>query len=316
MVQETIQRLEYILIVIVGLCLTTICLSPNVRGGTVSSSDCLECHEEMQESLEMTSHRLVLTEEESVVEISCLSCHSGGELHVEDPSTENIGNPSGMSLSDARDACSDCHQPHVGLDNYGYDVHSELQLKCSSCHKVHGGNQELLLSSKAEFCLKCHDAVSASFTRRSQHPLNQQNITCLSCHRFTKRRDQAITRDIERMCQNCHPEESGPFPYEHEAVNAYAVEGSGCLACHNPHGSENDHLLKQKGKELCIQCHVTPAGHESLSSLHGNIRSIENCYACHSDIHGSFVSRKLLDPMLSTRLASPQDCAECHDLTD
>lgn len=282
----------------------------------VESEVCLDCHEGQAETLAPTSHRLSGGEKLASGPVECVSCHSGAAVHIDDPSEDNIGNPKRMTAIEAREACSGCHQPHVELDNYGYDVHSELQLSCSSCHKVHGGRQELLIDTKADFCLGCHEAVASSFSRRSQHPLNQQNVTCLDCHRFSKQREQLASYDISRTCQNCHPEQSGPFPYEHAATTGYAIEGSGCMACHAPHGSENDRLLTQKGAELCIQCHVTPPGHLTLSALHSDIRSIENCYACHSDIHGSFVNHKLLDPMLSSRLGSSQDCGQCHDLTD
>ncbi|MCK5125518.1 MAG: cytochrome c3 family protein [candidate division Zixibacteria bacterium] len=282
----------------------------------ISDETCLDCHDTMQESLKNTPHQLSSLQKNTSTEIACINCHSGAEIHVEDPEVGNISNPARLEGFEARQACSNCHKPHVGMDNYGFDVHSELELNCSNCHKVHGGHSGLLLSKKAEFCLKCHEEMKNPFSRRSMHPVNQQTITCLSCHSMTKRKDMSTGFEFERVCQDCHPQQAGPFPFEHEAANAYAVEGNGCLSCHDPHGSENDKLLKQSGEELCSSCHMTPPGHLNLPALHGPIRDIENCVACHSAVHGSFTSHKLLDPFLQSRLGSPQDCNQCHDLSD
>jgi predicted CXXCH cytochrome family protein len=93
------------------------------------------------------------------------------------------------------------------------------------------------------------------------------------------------------------------------------VEGGGCGECHEPHGSENDRLLRQPDEGVCLQCHITPPGHLNMPALHGFVADIENCVACHSEIHGSFVSSRFLDPLLQGRLGSPQPCADCHDLT-
>ncbi len=283
----------------------------------IEDETCLDCHEDMQASLDFSPHQLSGTPGGKFKEVSCVSCHSGAEIHVEDPDLGNISNPSHLKGFEARQACSNCHKPHVSLDNFGFDVHSELEMNCSNCHKVHNSSEKgLLLNKKAQFCLSCHEEMQSPFLRRSSHPVMGQTITCLNCHSFVKRKDAAQAFEFERVCQDCHPQQSGPFPYEHEAANTYAVEGNGCITCHDPHGSENDKLLKQDSETLCQSCHVTPAGHMNLPALHGPIRDIENCVACHNGIHGSFTSHKLLDPMLQSRLGSPQNCNQCHDLSD
>jgi hypothetical protein len=50
-----------------------------------------------------------------------------------------------------------------------------------------------------------------------------------------------------------------------------------------------------------------------LPALHGQVGDIDNCYACHSQVHGSFTSPNLLDPNLQSRLGSAQDCSLCHE---
>jgi predicted CXXCH cytochrome family protein len=151
------------------------------------------------------------------------------------------------------------------------------------------------------------------FRRCSNHPVLQGNLTCLDCHTFTRRRDYNLLYDFNRICQDCHPEQGGPYLYEHEAVNAYSVEGSGCVACHEPHGSENDRLLRQPGNQLCRQCHI-----EHITRNHGNaweqVWSKYPCQYCHTETHGSFVSNLFLDPDLPAKFSGDCYNSGCHSL--
>ncbi len=197
------------------------------------------------------------------------------------------------------------------MDNFGYDPHAEQQLNCSSCHLVHTENSSLLLDDKAEFCYQCHTEKSNAFTRRSAHPVNQGNLTCLSCHQFTRRDDQNLAYDLNRICQDCHPQQAGPFLFEHEPVNGYSLEGSGCTECHDPHGAENDRLLKQRDNQICMQCHF-PAGHQSA---HGGIYADLACQTCHTETHGSMVSDAYLDTDLPARFGGNCYNTGCHSLS-
>jgi len=276
----------------------------------VDDEQCLECHDGYDADLAFTSHQLRSQTSRTTSQVACVSCHSDAEQHVEDPSVDNIGNPANLDGFEVTKTCSACHIGHVDLDNYGYDAHSVDQLNCAACHQVHGGTQSLLLDDSAEFCEACHTGPATGFARRSNHPLRQGALTCLSCHRFAKRQGQSLAYDLNRVCRDCHPEQAGPFLYEHEATNAYAVEGGGCVECHAPHGSNNDRLLRQPGNQLCRQCHF-PARHDIA---HGGIWADYPCQSCHTDTHGSFVSNLYLDPDLSFKFGSNCLQSGCHDL--
>ena len=247
------------------------------------------------------------------VPVACVSCHQGGEVHVEDPDVDNITNPARLDGKAAVATCTACHPGHENLDNYGFDAHTVLELNCTSCHQVHTAANTLLRDNSARFCLACHEATKADFSRRSNHPLQQGNLSCLSCHEFTRRADQDIAYDLDRICRDCHPDQGGPFPFEHAAVNAYAVEGAGCIECHEPHGSENDRLLKQPGAAVCEQCHLRPPGHETQ---HGGLAAERACQTCHTGLHGSYVSDHFLDPDLPLIINNGLQCYDsgCHDL--
>jgi DmsE family decaheme c-type cytochrome len=288
-------------------------LSANSEDLPVDDETCLDCHDEYELSVAESPHRLSSESYQPIVLIGCASCHEGAEVHIEDPSTENITNPAQLMGHEAGRTCRQCHQPHQELDNHGFDSHSNLELNCASCHRIHGFSRALLLDDRAGFCLECHSEMRAKFSRRSSHPVLQDNVTCLSCHLFTRRADHNVVYGLDRICRDCHPEQGGPFLHEHSATQTYEVGGSGCVECHDPHGSENDRLLKQPGNNLCRSCHV-----EHVTRNHNNlwdkVWSREPCQTCHIDTHGSFVSALYLDPDLPAKLGG--DCYNpgCHSL--
>ena len=285
----------------------------NAGSATIDDATCLDCHEDMNKTLHHTPHRLSSEITSPKVNISCTSCHAGGEVHIEDPSEDNISNPANLDGRDILTVCSQCHVSHRELDNYGFDNHAVLEMNCTKCHDIHGGTRSLLLDDKASFCQKCHIETKTKFHRRSNHPVMQGNLTCLSCHRFTRRQDDNVQYDINRVCQDCHPDEGGPVLYEHDAVNGYSVQGGGCVNCHEPHGSENNYLLKQRGNGLCKNCHVEHVTRHH-NQLWDEVWSKIPCQTCHIDTHGSFVSKLLLDPDLPVKFNG--DCYQsgCHSL--
>ncbi len=278
----------------------------------VDDETCLGCHDEMEETLSYTPHQLSSQYSGASLEISCSSCHSNGAVHADDPTIDNIGNPMRQIGIEAVKTCTECHQAHLELDNFGNDSHNNLQLNCSSCHKVHGRKQSLLVDNGARFCLKCHSDVKADFSRRSNHPLKQGNLTCLSCHKLSSRTDDNFSYDVNRVCQGCHQDKSGPFLYEHEAVNAYSVEGGGCVECHAPHGSENERLLRQPGDAICGTCHMVPQ--HPASPIHSFIE--KGCLNCHTETHGSFTNNLFLDSDLPTKFGTDCNQSGCHSLVE
>jgi predicted CXXCH cytochrome family protein len=84
------------------------------------------------------------------------------------------------------------------------------------------------------------------------------------------------------------------------------TDGGGCIECHDPHGSENDQLLKQPKDRLCQSCHMTPPTH---NTAHGGTYAGVDCLSCHSEIHGAISGRKLLSENLGAKFG--QSCW-CH----
>jgi predicted CXXCH cytochrome family protein len=138
-------------------------------------------------------------------------------------------------------------------------------------------------------------------------------VTCLSCHDFSGRNDVAFGHGNNANCYQCHPEQSGPFRFEHEAASSFTTQGDGCTVCHTPHGSPNERLLAQPGDRLCRQCHGLPLLH---AIKHGGIGLEYRCVECHSDIHGSYESHALLDIDLGIKIGGGPLGCYCHEVSE
>lgn len=272
---------------------------------------CLACHENKDQTLAATAHRLSSEIQHPSIDIACISCHSGGAAHIDNPGPETIGNPANMPGLAVDSVCTQCHDAHMSMDNVGMDPHIGANLSCVSCHKIHDGPASLLLDEGAEFCGQCHTAVVSQFRQRSNHPLTDGNVTCISCHNFTPKNEPVEGHGASANCFQCHPAMGGPFIYPHEAANSFSPQGGGCTECHSPHGSPNERLLNQPDNMLCRQCHGIPPGH---LSVHDGIGSRYDCLECHSEVHGSNDNLYLLDPQLGVKIGGSPDACFCHNV--
>ncbi len=277
---------------------------------TKAGEICKDCHEDYQSGLAGSAHGVALLSHK--IEINCISCHSGAAGHVENPNVENIGNPGSLAVGGVLAVCTQCHLPHLQLDNTGFDPHVGEGLSCLSCHSIHKGEDRLLRDDKTKFCGECHQGVESQFARNSNHPLKDNAVSCISCHDFTGKLEPAFAHGASANCASCHAMEGGPFLYEHDATSSFAAEGgSGCISCHMPHGSPNAQLLSRPDDLLCQQCHGTPAGHVTA---HGGRGVSSDCMECHSEMHGSNDNRWLLDPDLGAKVGTGAGSCFCHNV--
>lgn len=300
------------LAVFISIVFLLILITPAMAEDTPAIDDetCLDCHEQYDRTLRTTPHRLSSEIDNPAIDMACINCHRGGDRHIDDPSIDNITNPaSGTSLG-VIEACTECHQPHEGIDQVGFDPHLAEGLTCVSCHQVHGGSPSLLVDDSGKFCGRCHTGIKRQFESWSNHPINDGVLTCWSCHNF-KGGYTATGVHGSESCRNCHGEHSGPFIFEHDAGSSFTPETNGCIECHSPHGSSNDRLLTQPGDGLCRQCHGLMPRH---LVAHDGIGGTARCIDCHSDIHGSNDNPNFLDPMLGTIAGDGPDDCYCHSV--
>jgi DmsE family decaheme c-type cytochrome len=275
---------------------------------------CLECHEDQAESLINSPHRLTSENDiSSPITVGCYNCHDGWEEHIEDPDADNISSGPELSFNRQAEICAQCHATGHQISMVSTDPHGREGLGCSECHTVHSNsNFKLTKDDSQNFCSTCHTVTAAQFKNRTSHPLESENIRCTDCHTLDNIKKQNLMQGLDWTCQGCHPENAGPFLYEHKVTYSHLAEGQGCVECHNPHGSANDRLLTQAGDGICKQCHMVPPTHRTQ---HAGIGTHHSCIECHTEFHGSYSNNKFLDPDLNVKLVS--DCYEagCHILS-
>lgn len=159
---------------------------------------------------------------------------------------------------------------------------------------------------------KCHSELSKSPFLHS--PLKAKG--CIMCHELQKfaPADNLLPKDHpivakkmvneQKSCNLCHVEWDRKFkklPHAHSAIDK-----KGCTSCHNPHGADNKHLLKEK--EQCITCHVKGENWEkgeNREESHKALTQKKQCLNCH-EVHAG--KRK----NLLTKDIVPL-CIECHE---
>jgi DmsE family decaheme c-type cytochrome len=274
--------------------------SPASSSDTGISEDCLFCHDQYDATLEGTPHWI----RETGVAVACSYCHLGAEAHLEEPDITTITNPARAEVSTTLEICTSCHTGSHEQSMLEGSVHARNGVSCTGCHKLHENPNASLLRAEeeTELCWSCHPGERGDFSLPYRHPVNDGVMTCSECHAVHEDGLQRFTYAGENeVCYGCHEELQGPFPYPHEATLDYSTEEGGCLNCHAAHGSTQPRMLKQPYEApnfaVCSQCHVVPPGHR-FNINHGAQWDGVPCSQCHSDIHGSYFSEKLLSPAL------------------
>lgn len=308
---------KYAYTLVAGLSLTALCFAfqahSSETAAVIPSSVCLDCHEGEDAPLALigTAH-----DPAGVKVIACAECHRGPTtaLHVDDPDTYKPIIPANLPADSMAAVCTACHKDPHALNLYERDPHSVADLTCSACHKIHNTEKRayLLKAPENDVCLECHASVRSDFAQSTHHPVMEGVVACRDCHtEVAQSPKQHRTGGPAEACVECHGRMQGPFPFEHEPAVSYSVNDGGCMNCHQPHGSSFPMMLKQSYESphysLCSQCHVVPKHLNNMK--HGTMWAGVPCYECHTDVHGSYTSKHLLDASLES-----QGClkAGCH----
>src|SRR5262245_38639197 len=104
------------------------------------------------------------------------------------------------------------------------------------------------------------------------------------------------------------------------------ARGVTCFSCHDPHGSENDGILRKPVQEVCLSCHGpnTQNGPHAASieaHTHHKVGSTgSECVACHmpkieqtiADVNVSAHTFRFVTPTDTDTLKIPNACNVCH----
>jgi DmsE family decaheme c-type cytochrome len=253
----------------------------------VGSETCKGCHEDQFKQIDMTPHYKTNTMKiRGEAAHGCESCHGSGAEHVAGGGDKTkIFIFKGVKPEEVTKRCMACHESNFDQSQFKRSTHNENGITCTSCHSVHHSKLEhLLVKKQTPLCFSCHAEQKGDFQKPFHHRVEEGLIQCSDCHNAHGTlavRQLRSTPDQDAVCFKCHSDKRGPFVFEHEPVK---VEG--CTSCHFPHGSSNPRMLTTaRTNSLCLQCHAATAaiGHTQNTRL-------QQCIACHSNIHGSNLS--------------------------
>ena len=167
-------------------------------------------------------------------------------------------------------------------------------------------------ASKAEaadpFAAAFPDKVKELKDKKGAHAPAREGA-CAKCHADPK--DPAkLVMEAKALCLSCHAERSADLAKA--SVHA-AFRDADCTACHQPHASEQPHLLNAPVNELCGTCH--DARDASLAKAHFGITSFEGaCTDCHTP-HGSSNAKLIKEGRQHVPFGS-RSCEMCHKPTE
>jgi predicted CXXCH cytochrome family protein len=206
--------------------------------------------------------------------------------------------------------CLSCHETH--FTSFEITPHAEIpvhqedleSIGCEVCHgpgSIHsesGGAYETIINPKdsPSVCYRCHADMRGQFRLPHHHASANGQVNCSDCHdphHGTAKTSNLnfLTRHEDATCLSCHPGQRGPFVFEHEAMR------EGCTICHDPHGSINAKMLKERNSVLCLKCHAQELNSDlRIGGLpHRFLMKQGTCWTagCHEAVHGSHVSSSL-----------------------
>jgi predicted CXXCH cytochrome family protein len=104
------------------------------------------------------------------------------------------------------------------------------------------------------------------------------------------------------------------------------TRGVTCFSCHDPHGSDNVAMLREKGNALCLSCHgpnaATGPFADSISghTHHKPDSAGSQCVSCHmplieetlGDVKVHAHTFRFITPAATQRSNIPNACTLCH----
>ena len=167
--------------------------------------------------------------------------------------------------------CLACHDPHQSNSPklMRQFMHPPFADKtCDVCHAPAKDGKVVLTQPDAKsLCVMCHDEQAKHIeSAKVQHPGALGD--CTDCHSPHASRQPGLPKtNAVEICLTCHTEQAEMLKTKKVLHRPVAQEG--CATCHEPHGNDNEHLLRVKDiNTLCLECHGPDTVPERIESQH------------------------------------------------
>lgn len=181
----------------------------------------------------------------------CLDCHDGKDKQLAEA---HRGQPF------AQADCTGCHDAHQSaspklLNQYLHFPFGEKM--CEACHQApKNGKVVLIEDGKFPLCYTCHDEIRKLVEQsKNQHSAFVVIERCTECHNpHASRFPRNLKLSPVAVCEQCHEDRA----QQHKSAKFLHQPAfkDGCYFCHQPHGSENNTLLRvAQVNDLCFTCH-------------------------------------------------------------
>jgi predicted CXXCH cytochrome family protein len=168
----------------------------------------------------------------------CLGCHA----------------PKDSSVEDDGEWCMSCH----GVIRKRFREHMDAeQQTCRGCHRI---EMDLTYRSTGIYsdmnpCYLCHSDKIGEYAQNFIHgPV--AGGACSVCHDpHGSCYDNSLQSPVPLLCFYCHSDLSDPGVDNPTLVVHEPFEKGQCVACHDPHSTNNRWVLTKNSQELCINCH-------------------------------------------------------------
>jgi predicted CXXCH cytochrome family protein len=262
-------------------------------GDYVGADACIACHPAHGDAFLKTVHATAAPKD-AKYGTGCESCHGPGKAHI-DGIEAAAGDDTKIAAAkklifgfhgkpdENSGRCMTCHVTAHDQSLFDRSEHKLHAVACQSCHSAHL-TEALGVRDKVEAPL-----AQAQFFRAPR--INEENRWLTqSLLRFNQ----------PELCYQCHSTVQAQFalPTHHRVPEGLMK----CTDCHNPHGTNNQPMLRKTNWEVCADCHTEKRG--PFVFEHAPVK-VEGCAICHSP-HGS-VNRQLL-----LRREGRFLCLQCH----
>lgn len=245
----------------------------------------------------------------------CSKCHTAnGKAHPNKDDDESFALAAKMPA-----LCYTCHENTFNQEFKHKPFEDD---DCLSCHDIHSSNESQLISQNPpKLCYFCHTDLKDTVEKASTvHQVINDKKSCLNCHNpHASATKKMLVSEEQKLCLSCHNKPIAVGGRTIQNMSA-TIEGSkyvhgaidnGCTACHNPHASNNQNILKlayppsnyAAGKvasyALCFDCHEKGLledinfeetgfrdGTRNLHYVHITKDKGRSCFNCHN-VHAS-----------------------------